>query len=71
MKKSIARFICFGIAITGCTYFLGNMSNATSKSNVNAGICSIISYCINNEANVSVQKNQLSAKPAQQRRLYL
>jgi peptidoglycan DL-endopeptidase CwlO len=62
MKKSIARFICFGIAITGCTYFLGNMSNATSKSNVNAGICSIISYCINNEANVSVQKNQLSAK---------
>lgn len=62
MKKSLAQCICLGIVITGCTYFLSNVSSATPISNVNAGICSILSHCINNEASVSIQKNQLLSK---------
>lgn len=62
MKKSITQFICLGMVITSCMYFLNNRSNATSKLNVNAGISSIISYCINNEASASIQKNKLSTK---------
>ena len=59
MKKSLMKFVCIAIAMITCTMIVGEVSNATTRTSVSAGISSIISHCINNEVNNSLQRNQL------------
>lgn len=61
MKKKSIQAICFSFMVAGCTYLCYGTISATPATNVSAGICSILSNCINNQASISIQKQQLSA----------
>lgn len=64
MKLKTIKQLCFGLAFVSFAYFLSDTTDATPSTTVNAGICSILSNCINNQASISIQKQQLSASNA-------
>lgn len=61
MKLKTIKQLCLGLTFVGFAYFLSGTTDATPSTTVNAGICSILSNCINNQASISIQKQQLSA----------
>lgn len=61
MKLKTIKQLCLGLVFASFAFVLSKTTDATPSTSVNAGICSILSNCINNQASITIQKQQLSA----------
>lgn len=61
MKLNHRKKLFLGLAVICSVCLLESSINATPSTTVNAGISSILSRCINNQASISIKKQQLSA----------